>query len=225
MLILRRIPKRSRLGLVAVAALAVVALLGLFRGGDGQQGSRFIPPAHAEQLIPAPPPGSEAQAQAPVRPALTLLPVARWLASGEYAWRAEETLPGPVTIVVDLRARTLSVYRHGVEIGRSSVVYGFDEKPTPTGVFLILEKDADHVSTLYDAPMPWMLRLTWDGVAIHGSPMADDKATHGCIGVPDEFGEKLFALARKGGRVIVHNGPPGRADYSAYAALPYGASL
>ncbi|HEX8580258.1 MAG TPA: L,D-transpeptidase family protein [Allosphingosinicella sp.] len=202
---------------------AAMAVSGMLARGEGQLGPRLIPPAHAEELIPAPPPAGDAQAQAPAP--LTLLPVDRWLTSGEYAWRAEETAPGPVTIVVDLRARTLSVYRQGVEIGRSSVVYGFDEKPTPTGVFPILEKDADHVSSLYDAPMPWMLRLTWDGVAIHGSPMADDKATHGCIGVPDEFGEKLFALARKGGRVIVHNGPPARADYSAYAALPYGAAL
>ncbi|HEX9955421.1 MAG TPA: L,D-transpeptidase family protein [Allosphingosinicella sp.] len=220
----RRLPSRLLLLLGALLLAAVtVPLFSLFGIGGGQSAPRFIPPAHAEELIPAPPPAAGAQAPAPAR--LTLLPVDRWLASGEYAWRGEETAPGPVTIVVDLRARTLSVYRRGVEIGRSSVVYGFDEKPTPTGVFPILEKDADHVSNLYNAPMPWMLRLTWDGVAIHGSEMADDKATHGCIGVPDEFGEKLFALARKGGRVIVNNGPPGRADYSAYAALPYGAAL
>ncbi|HEY7810179.1 MAG TPA: L,D-transpeptidase family protein [Allosphingosinicella sp.] len=221
---LRRLPSRLLLLLGALLLVGVaIALLSVFGRSGGQSAPSFIPPAHAEELIPAPPPAAEGHAPAPAP--LTLLPVDRWLASGEFAWRAEETAPGPVTIVVDLRARTLSVYRQGVEIGRSSVVYGFDEKPTPTGVFPILEKDADHVSSLYGAPMPWMLRLTWDGVAIHGSPMADDKATHGCIGVPDEFGEKLFALARKGGRVIVHNGPPARADYSAYAALPYGAAL
>jgi lipoprotein-anchoring transpeptidase ErfK/SrfK len=73
--------------------------------------------------------------------------------------------------------------------------------------------------------MPWMQRLTWDGVAIHASEMADDKATHGCIGVPDEFAKALFALTAKGGRVIVNKGPPGGAKYSAYAALPYSAAL
>jgi lipoprotein-anchoring transpeptidase ErfK/SrfK len=125
----------------------------------------------------------------------------------------------------DPRARTLSVYRRGIEIGRSSIVYGYDEKPTPLGAFAILQKKARHVSNIYNAPMPWMLRLTWDGVAIHGSEMADDKATHGCIGVPNEFGERLFALAAMGGRVLVNNGPPGGADYSAYAALPYSAAL
>jgi lipoprotein-anchoring transpeptidase ErfK/SrfK len=218
-------PLRFAFALAALLALAAAAafLLSRPQGSTGQV-TALIPAAHAEELIPAPPPSSDSAAVPALGP-VALLPVDRWLASGEYAWRAEETPPGPVTIVVDLRARTLSVYSQGVEIGRSSVVYGYEDKPTPLGTFQILQKKADHVSNLYNAPMPWMLRLTWDGVAIHGSEMADDKATHGCIGLPDEFAERLFGMAEKGGRVIVNNGPPARADYSAYAALPYGASL
>jgi hypothetical protein len=204
-------------GMAALTAAALLPSEGLKTPGV----TMAIPAAAAaqEELAPAATPSEGGSA------ATTLMPVTRWLRSGEYAWRAEETPPGPVTIVVDLRARTLSVYRRGIEIGRSSVVYGYDEKPTPLGTFSILEKKARHISNLYGAPMPWMHRLTWDGVAIHGSEMADDKATHGCIGVPDEFGETLFALTAKGGRVIVNNGPPGGANYSAYAALPYSASL
>jgi lipoprotein-anchoring transpeptidase ErfK/SrfK len=205
-----------------VAALASAMLLQPDGAGPGTA-TMAVPAAAAAQqqrtLAPPPKPAAAAPAVA------ALLPVGRWLRSGEYAWRAEETPPGPVTVVVDLRARTLSVYRRGVEIGRSSIVYGYDEKPTPLGTFAILEKKAHHISNLYGAPMPWMHRLTWDGVAIHGSEMADDKATHGCIGVPDEFGKALFALTAKGGRVIVNNGPPGGANYSAYAALPYSAAL
>jgi lipoprotein-anchoring transpeptidase ErfK/SrfK len=225
MVMLHGSPSRFRFALLALPALAALAaaLFHLLGGSEPRRAPGLIPPAHAEALIPAPPPNAALPAAAPGP--VALLPVHRWLRSGEFAWRAEETPPGPVTVVVDLRARTLSVYRAGIEIGRSSIVYGYDEKPTPLGAFTILEKDADHVSNLYGAPMPWMLRLTWDGVAIHGSEMADDKATHGCIGVPDEFGEKLFALARKGGRVLVNDGPPRRADYSAYAALPYGTAL
>ncbi|HEY0149690.1 MAG TPA: L,D-transpeptidase family protein [Allosphingosinicella sp.] len=220
---LRTIPSHLRIALLGLLAFTALAAAYLIAGKEAPAAPRLIPPAHAEALIPAPPPSQARAAPAPA--AFALLPVNRWLASGEYAWRAEETAPGPVTIVVDLRARTLSVYRAGVEIGRSSVVYGYEDKPTPLGTFAILQKKADHISNLYNAPMPWMLRLTWDGVAIHGSEMADDKATHGCIGVPNEFGEKLFGLAQKGGRVIVNNGPPGRADYGAYAALPYGAAV
>jgi len=210
------------LALLALAAVAVLLLRGEHTSG---RSPAFIPPAHAEELIPAPPPTVATAAPAQAAGPVAFLPIDRWLASGEYAWRSEETAPGPISIVVDLRARTLSVYQAGVEIGRSSVVYGVDDKPTPLGTFPILEKDADHVSNLYDAPMPWMLRLTWDGVALHSAQMADDKGTHGCIGLPDEFAERLFGIARKGGRVIVNNGPPGRADYRAFAALPYGAAL
>ena len=217
-------PLRLALGAIGGAAALASALLLRPEAPGLDAATVAIPAASAaqEELLPAPPPREPAAAPAA---ALSLLPVERWLRSGEHAWRDEPAPPGPVTIVVDLRARTLSVYRRGVEIGRSSIVYGYDEKPTPLGIFSILEKDADHVSNLYGAPMPWMLRLTWDGVAIHGSEMADDKATHGCIGVPDEFGEALFALAAKGGRVVVNNGPPGGGNYAAYAALPYAAAL
>lgn len=215
--------KHFRMVLSALGGVAVLASATLLRpeGAELEGVTVAIPAAAAAQeevaAVATPSAGGSA--------ATALLPVTRWLRSGEYAWRAEETPPGPVTIVVDLRARTLSVYRRGIEIGRSSVVYGYDEKPTPLGTFSILEKKAHHISNLYGAPMPWMHRLTWDGVAIHGSEMADDKATHGCIGVPDEFGKALFALTAKGGRVIVNNGPPGGANYSAYAALPYTAAL
>ena len=101
----------------------------------------------------------------------------------------------------------MSVYRAGVEIGRSSLIYGADNKPTPLGTFPILEKDADHWSNLYDAPMPHMLRLTWDGVAIHGSPTLEEAlATRGCVGLPTEFAAHLFDAVRVGDQVIVWDG-------------------
>lgn len=128
------------------------------------------------------------------------------LRAGDYVWEVEGVAPGPLTIVVDLAAEQLYAYQGGVEIGRAFIMYGADEKPTPTGTFTILEKDADHVSNLYFAPMPYMLRLTWDGVAIHGSEVDERYATHGCIGVPDEFAALLFARASLGTRVLVTRG-------------------
>ncbi len=128
------------------------------------------------------------------------------LESGEYAWDESGAPPGRLHTVVDIDAQQLYVYRGGVEIGRASIIYGADEKPTPLGEFPILEKDADHYSNLYEgAPMPWMLRLTWDGVAIHGAEVDARYATHGCIGVPDDFAALLFARARKGDIVTVTN--------------------
>jgi lipoprotein-anchoring transpeptidase ErfK/SrfK len=135
------------------------------------------------------------------------LPITQWLRPGEYAWNDEGVRAGPVTIVVNIRARVLSAYRDGVEIGRSSIIYGDNDKPTPFGTFPILQKDADHRSTIYDgAPMPHMLRLTGDGISIHGSEIADDYATHGCIGLPKAFAALLFRAAHLGDRVLIWKG-------------------
>jgi hypothetical protein len=135
------------------------------------------------------------------------LPIRDWLRPGQYAWDDEGAAPGPLTIVVNIRGRVLSAYRSGVEIGRSSLIYGADEKPTPHGEFRILQKDIDHKSNLYgNAPMPYAMRLTQDGVFLHASEMADDLATHGCVGLPKDFARLLFSAARVGERVIVWSG-------------------
>jgi len=123
--------------------------------------------------------------------------------AGDYAWNSDGVPAGPILIAVDLEAQRLYAYRGGVEIGRSSILYGADDKPTPTGTFPILQKKRHHISNLYGAPMPYMLRLTMDGIAIHGSEVEDGSATHGCIGLPDEFAALLFAEAKIGDRVII----------------------
>jgi lipoprotein-anchoring transpeptidase ErfK/SrfK len=140
------------------------------------------------------------------------LNVTRWLAPGEFAWDADAAAAasGPATVVVNLRSRTLSVYRGGVEIGRSSILYGFGEHPTPLGTFPVKEKKRDHHSRKYNAPMPHMLRLTDDGVALHGSAnMGNDRATHGCIGLPKEFAALLFDHVGVGDQVVVWSGRAG----------------
>lgn len=136
------------------------------------------------------------------------LQIAHWLRPGEFAWDAEAAAArGQTIVVVNIRARVLSVYRGGVEIGRSSLIYGADNKPTPIGTFPILQKDADHRSNLYDAPMPHTLRLTWDGVALHGSPTLEEAlATRGCVGLPVAFARLLFDQVRVGDRVVIWDG-------------------
>lgn len=138
-------------------------------------------------------------------PVTTVLRLDHPIESGDYAWNADGVPRGSTQIVVDLAAQRLYVYRNGIEIGRTSIIYGADDMPTPTGTFSILQKKADHVSNLYNAPMPYMLRLTWDGVAIHASEVDDEYATHGCVGIPEEFAALLFREARVGDRVLVTN--------------------
>ncbi len=133
----------------------------------------------------------------------TILVMDSPLEHGEYAWDESGAPDAAVRIVIDLATEKLHVYRGGVEIGRAFILYGADEKPTPTGSFTILQKKKHHISNLYNAPMPYMQRLTWGGVAIHGSVVEAGYATHGCIGVPDEFAAKLFEATKMGGDVLV----------------------
>ncbi|KQR87679.1 L,D-transpeptidase family protein [Sphingomonas sp. Leaf343] len=136
-----------------------------------------------------------------------VLDVASPMKFGEWHWD-EKGAPatGEIVITVDLEAQVLSVFRDGYEIGTAVALYGADVKPTPLGVFKVSQRDADHVSNLYDAPMPYMLRLTNDGVSIHGSNVQAGFMTHGCVGVPTAFAKKLFAVTKLGTKVIVTRG-------------------
>jgi hypothetical protein len=122
---------------------------------------------------------------------------------GDFRWDDKGVPAGPIWIRVDLKSQLVSVFRSGHEIGTAVILYGADEVPTPTGKFPILAKMKDHRSATYDAPMPYTLRLTADGISIHASNVRWGYATHGCIGVPDGFASKLFAAAKVGDEVFI----------------------
>ena len=122
---------------------------------------------------------------------------------GDYRWDDAGVPAGPLWIRVDKRAQLISVFRAGHEIGTAVILYGADGLETPTGKFPILAKFKNHRSATYDAPMPYTLRLTADGVAIHASDVRWGLATHGCVGVPDGFAKRLFAAASVGDEVFV----------------------
>lgn len=86
----------------------------------------------------------------------------------------------------------ISVFRGGHEIGTAVVLFGAEDKITPLGTFPVLTKIEDHRSATYDAPMPYTMRLTGDGVAVHGSDVRLGAGTHGCVGVPLEFARRMF---------------------------------
>lgn len=126
--------------------------------------------------------------------------------AGQYYWDEAGAPAGPIVVTVDLKAQVLSIFRAGYEIGTAVITYGADEYPTPLGVFHVSQKDAHHVSNLYGAPMPYMMRLTNDGVSIHGAKIQFDYATHGCVGVPTDFAKLLFGVIKLGDTVIVTRG-------------------
>ena len=140
------------------------------------------------------------------RPIRTVLSVPGPMRYGDYRWNEKGVPAGPIWVRVDLRSQVISVFRAGHEIGTAVILYGADGLPTPTGKFPILAKLKDHRSATYDAPMPYTLRLTGDGVAIHASDVRWGYATHGCIGVPAEFAARLFAAASIGDEVLVVGG-------------------
>jgi hypothetical protein len=126
------------------------------------------------------------------------------LKPGEYLWAPEIAPAGPVTIIVSLRTQKAYAYRNGVAIGVSTVSTGTKGHATPTGVFTVLQKDADHVSNLYkDAEMPFMQRLTWGGIAMHAGNLPGYPASHGCIRMPLAFAKALFGITRMGITVVI----------------------
>ena len=138
----------------------------------------------------------------------SILPIEGSIRYGDWFWD-ESAAPrtGKLVITVDLEARVISAFRDGHEIGTAVALLGTRKHPTPVGTFPILTKERNNVSEKYsNAPMPFTLRLTWDGIAIHGSPVLNGYASHGCIGVPDEFAAKLFAAASRGDKVIITRG-------------------
>ncbi|NUR45439.1 MAG: L,D-transpeptidase family protein [Sphingomonas sp.] len=142
------------------------------------------------------------------RPIRSLLAVKAPLQFGDYSWDDRGAAPGPTWIRVDLGSQLISVFRGGDEIGTAVIVYGGDNKETPAGKLQILGKARDHRSSLYDAEMPYTLRLTDDGVSIHASSVRWGAATHGCIGVPLPFAKRLFDAARVGDEVVIVGTPP-----------------
>ena len=167
-------------------ALAFAALLGATTLG-------FAAPALAEDG-----PGTATVAQA-----------AAALAPNRFVWAdpqmtAVDPIAQPVTVVVSIPMQRAYVYRGDMMVAAAAVSTGKDGKDTPVGVFPILQKREMHRSNLYNsAPMPFMQRLTWDGVALHAGNNPGFPDSHGCIRLPTAFAKKLFATTTVGTTVIV----------------------
>ena len=169
-------------------------------------------PAAAAPVAPipaaAPAPASAPAARQSGFVIKSILPIEGTIRYGDWFWD-ESAAPatGTLVVTVDLQARVISAFRDGHEIGTAVVLVGTQSHPTPLGTFPVLSKSREHFSRKYDnAPMPYSLWLTTTGIAIHGSPVMNGYASHGCIGVPDEFAAKLFAATKRGDKVIITRG-------------------
>jgi lipoprotein-anchoring transpeptidase ErfK/SrfK len=121
---------------------------------------------------------------------------------------AEKKIPpiatGLLQIVISIDTQRLTLYSNGVAVAHSTVSTGVPGHPTPTGVFSVIEKQRFHRSNLYsDAPMPFMQRITWSGVALHEGVVPGRPASHGCIRMPAQFARQMWNTTRRGVRVII----------------------
>ena len=123
---------------------------------------------------------------------------------GQFLWMGGAVTTGPLVMVVSLTEQRAYVYRNGILIGATTVSTGRPSHRTPIGVFTVLEKQKEHRSTLYDsAPMPYMERLTWGGVALHAGGLPGYPESHGCIHLPSEFARRLFDVSANGMTVVI----------------------
>jgi lipoprotein-anchoring transpeptidase ErfK/SrfK len=153
-------------------------------------------PAAPAPSAPAPAPAT-APAPAPISETIALRP-------GEFVWRPERAREGSVEIVVSIPLQRAFVYRGDTLIGVTTVSTGRPGHETPVGTFNILQKRREHYSNLYNnAPMPFMQRLTWGGVALHAGQIPGRPASHGCVRLPLAFARQLFGATTMGGAVHV----------------------
>ena len=157
-------------------------------------------------MVPAA--GQKPRAVTPSLQSGTVLEAAERLEPGEFLWSPQVAPQGPVLMVVSLKTQRAIIYRNGIPIGISTVSTGRPGYETPTGVFVILQKHVEHYSNLYDnAPMPYMQRLTWGGIALHSGNLPGYPASHGCIRLPHEFARLLYQVTHRGMTVVITDQP------------------
>lgn len=128
----------------------------------------------------------------------------RKLKPGEYVWTPQIAPGGPMLLVVGLASQKAILFRNGVPIGATTISTGRPGYSTPTGAFTILQKHVEHYSSKYDnAPMPYMQRLTWYGIALHAGNLPGYPASHGCIRLPSGFARLLYGVSRLGMTVVI----------------------
>lgn len=131
------------------------------------------------------------------------------LRAGQYVWAPQASPEGPMLMVINLSSQRTVLFRKSVPIAGSTVSTGRPGRETPTGVFTVLEKQLVHHSRTYDnAPMPYMQRLTWKGVALHAGKLPGYPASHGCIRLPAGFAKLLYGVTSTGMTVVITDRSP-----------------
>jgi lipoprotein-anchoring transpeptidase ErfK/SrfK len=194
--------------LLGLSAPVLAQAQPVFKPGTGTSQPSALPaePPVSEPVAPVVEPKVVAPAPAPAPPPK---PVKKkgpvdGLKPGQFVWEKRDSYEGPLKIVAVLDIQRMYVFQNDELIGFTTISSGKKGKETPTGVFNILQKNVDHKSNLYsNAPMPFMQRLTWDGIAMHGGHLPGYPASHGCIRLPHEFAKALYGITQMEQEVVV----------------------
>jgi len=145
------------------------------------------------------------QPQAQPQPAKSgVVTAARDKAPAKEADDVASKAKGLLTVIISIDKQQLTLYSDGVPIAHSRVSTGQPGHATPTGVFSVIQKDRWHHSNLYgDAPMFYMQRITWSGVAMHQGIVPNYPASHGCIRLPEAFAKQMWGITKLGVRVVI----------------------
>ena len=109
-----------------------------------------------------------------------------------------------MSVIISIDKQRLTLYSGDPPIAHSRVATGVPGHATPTGVFSVIQKDRWHHSNIYsNAPMYYMQRITWSGVAMHQGHVPSDAASHGCIRLPEAFAKQMWGITKMGARVII----------------------
>lgn len=126
------------------------------------------------------------------------------LKPGRYLWRDVPASAGAERVVVSLSDQLAYLYRGDTLMAVTTISSGNPKKPTPTGIFSILEKKPMHRSRKYDnAPMPFMQRIDGFGIALHAGHNPGYAASHGCVRLPAQFAAKLYKVTDVGTPVLI----------------------
>ena len=205
-----RIGIRMALAPFAFAALTPLAAQTETTTAPAIQPAPVVPAAPAAVPVPAPetpPPVTTTPAPAP-KPVAKPAPVKKGapdsLRPGQFVFEKHDNYDGAMRIVAVLDIQRLYVFLDDKLIAFTTISSGKKGHSTPTGRFTILEKDIDHKSNIYsNAPMPYMQRLTWDGIALHAGHNPGFPASHGCIRLPLAFSKLLYGVTKMGQEVVV----------------------
>jgi lipoprotein-anchoring transpeptidase ErfK/SrfK len=198
------------------AALTVIGLAASSQPASAQQsfGNFFTyQPKQRKRVVRKKRAPDAETAAAPDAPAAAQKPAAKKAAekSGTH---------GFVYAIVSLPDQHINVYDASGRIATSRVSTGQSGFRTPSGIYSVIGKSRYHRSNIYSgAPMPWMQRITWSGIAMHAGVVPGYPASHGCIRLPYSFAPVMFNLTKQGARVVVASRDTVPVDFS-HSFLP-----